>query len=100
MIGRLNDIFGTTFSDSDLINYAETVADKVRENERVMQQVRSNPPEQIMLGDFPNAVQDAVLESSQTHQRMMLRVLEDEPTAEAFARLLLEMMLQPRKSLP
>ena len=98
VIGRLNDIFGTTFSDSDLVNYAETIADKVRENERVMQQVRSNPPEQIMLGDFPGAVQDAVLESSQTHQRMMLRVLEDEPTAEAFARLLLEMMLQAKKS--
>ena len=39
-----------------------------------------------MLGDFPGAVQDAVVQSGQKQQTMMLRVLEDEETDPPTAR--------------
>lgn len=35
VIKRLNGIFGTKFTHDDLISYAEAIADKIRENERV-----------------------------------------------------------------
>lgn len=34
------------------LNYLYTLRDKVRENERVMDQITSNSPEQALLGDF------------------------------------------------
>ena len=59
-----------------------------------MQQVRNNPPAQVMLGDFPQAVVDAVVESGEAHESLMRRVLEDKPTAERFAQLLLALILK------
>ena len=59
-----------------------------------MRQVRNNPPAQVMLGDFPQAVVDAVVESGDAHQSLMRRVLEDSPTADRFAQLLLELILK------
>ena len=42
------------------VNSAQTVADKVSENERAMMQLNTNTREQAMLGDYPKAVDDAV----------------------------------------
>jgi len=53
IIGRLNELFITdNLTDQDLVNYAYTIRDKVRENATVMLQIASNTPEQAMLGDF------------------------------------------------
>lgn len=46
-------------TDDDMLNYAQTVAEKVGENERVMHQIRNNSSEQAFLGDFPQAVDGA-----------------------------------------
>jgi hypothetical protein len=59
----------------DMLNYAHTVADKVGENNRMMHQIRNNPPEQAFLGDFPQVVNDAVMDSSNAHQNQMMQVL-------------------------
>ena len=62
IITRLNELFITDqLTDKDLVNYAYTIRDKVRENATVMKQIANNSPEQAMLGDFPKAVDDAVL---------------------------------------
>jgi type I restriction enzyme R subunit len=60
--------------------------------------VRSNTPEQVMHGDFPGAVQDAVLESGQRHQEMMMRVLGDQDTAARFSEIILELLLASSKT--
>ncbi len=52
---------------ADLINYAQTVRDKMTENTIVMKQITNNPPEQAMLGDFPTAMNHAVMENSKAH---------------------------------
>ena len=46
-----------------MVNYAYTIRDKVSENELVMMQIANNSSEQAMLGDFPKAVDDAILTS-------------------------------------
>lgn len=72
-------------TDKDLVNYAYTIRDKVRENKSVMDQIQNNTPEQAMLGDFPIALDDAVMDSSEAHQKQMMQILSNKEVAEGFA---------------
>ena len=93
IIQRLNDIFITdNLSDSDMINYAYTIRDKLSENEIVMQQLANNSREQAMLGDFPQALDDAILDSNQAHQEQMMQLLSDPHKAQLFATVIYEML--------
>lgn len=93
IIARLNEIFITDgLTDKDLINYAYTIADKVLENAHVMHQVANNATEQIMLGDFPGAVDDAVIGANESHQTQMMQYLNNPATQAGFQRLVLELV--------
>lgn len=95
IIARLNELFaGEGLSDRDRIRYMHTIKEKVLEDERVVQQIRNNSPEQVMIGDYPGAVQDAVIESLKTHSGMAGRILQNEAVSTEFARLLLALILQ------
>jgi len=60
---------GEGLTDDDLVNYARTVSDKVREDPRVMSQIANNTRDQAMLGDFEKAIQDAILDSGAAQQK-------------------------------
>ena len=76
IIERLNDLFaGEDLTDNDLVNHAQTVVGKLQENKRIMTQMANNTKEQAMLGDFQKAVDDAILNSSETHQKLMMKLL-------------------------
>ncbi len=93
IIVRLNELFITDqLTDKDLVNYAYTIRDKVRENELVMTQIANNTPEQAMLGDFSRAVDDAVLDSHDAHQNQMTQLLSDPAKAKGFARLVFDLL--------
>lgn len=93
IIARLNELFVTDhLSEQDLVNYAYTVRDKVRENEKVMSQLANNSDEQAMLGDFPKAVDDAILDSSAAHENQKLQLLADPKKAAAFAKLVFDLI--------
>jgi type I restriction enzyme R subunit len=93
IIDRLNELFITDdLTEKDLINYAETIRDKVRENESVMKQIANNTDEQAMLGDFPKAIDEAIMDSSDAHQNQMFQLLGDPKKAKTFARLVFEML--------
>ncbi len=95
IITRLNELFITdNLSDADMVNYANTITDKVRENIQVMHQIKNNSPEQAMLGDFPKAIDDAILESSDAHQEQMMQLLSDPKRAAGFAKLIFEMLVK------
>ena len=47
--------------------------------------VANNTPEQAMLGDFPKAIDGAVLDSSDAHQNQMMQLLSDPAKAAGFA---------------
>lgn len=55
-------------------------------------QVRNNTAEQAMLGDFPKAVEEAVLASGDAHQELMTQFLANKTVQKGFARLLLEIL--------
>ena len=74
------------------LSYAYTIRDKVRENERVMNQIANNTEEQAMLGDFGKAVDDAVLDSSEAHQNQMMQLLADPDKAKGFAEIVFDLL--------
>ena len=93
IVSRLNELFITDqLTESDLVNYAHTIRDKVRENQLVMRQLATNSTEQAMLGDFPRAVDDAILDSNEVHQNQMMQLLSDPKKAAAFAKIVFELL--------
>ena len=97
IIIRLNELFITDeLTEKDLINYAYTIRDKVGENERVMDQITNNSPEQAMLGDFSEALDEAVLESSEAHQNQMTQYLNSPEIQATFQRIVFDMLLAQR----
>ena len=97
IIERLNDVFITdNLTDKDMLNYAYTVRDKLAENEIVMKQIANNTREQAMLGDFPKAMDDAILGSSAAHQEQMMQLLSDPAKVSIFARVIFDMLSSPR----
>jgi len=98
IIGKLNELFITDeLSDKDLVNYAYTVRDKLSENALVMSQIANNTPEQAMLGDFPKAIDDAVMDSNEAHQNQMMQLLSDPAKAAGFARVVFDLLSQSNK---
>jgi type I restriction enzyme R subunit len=94
IIARLNDIFAGEFSDADVLNYANTIADKVRENGVVMEQLKNNSPDQAMMGDLPVAVEKAVIDSMDIHENLAKQLLEDESKSAHFGKILLQLILK------
>lgn len=103
ILQRLNDIFaGENLTDKDMTNYLHTIADKVRENQPVMDQLRNNTREQALLGDFPKAVGDAILDSRESHESQAMQYLTKQHIAVAFRELLLDVLLRdlPKEEVP
>src|SRR5690554_4762490 len=95
LVAKLNELFITDeLTDADLTNYAYTIRDKIKENTKVMHQVANNTPEQAMLGDFPKAVDDAILSSSDAHQNQMMQLLSDPRKAEQFSKMIFALLSQ------
>jgi type I restriction enzyme, R subunit len=93
IIHRLNELFITdNLTKDDMLNYAYTIRDKVQENERVMQQISNNTAEQAMLGDFPKAVDEAIMDSNEANQNQMMQLLSDPQKASSFAALIFELI--------
>ena len=97
LIERLNALFITDgLTDQDLVSYARTIRDKVSENKKVMQQIANNSEEQALLGDFPGAMDEAVIESGGAHQNQMMQYLNSKELQAGFQRLVFEMLLAQR----
>ena len=93
IVHRLNELFITDqLTEKDMVNYAYTISDKVRENDIVMQQIANNSAEQAMLGDFPRAVDDAILGSGDAHQNQMMQLLSDPKRAAGFAKVVFDIL--------
>ena len=93
IIQRLNEVFVTDkLTDQDMVNYAQTIADKVYENNGVMTQIANNTRDQAMLGDFPRAIDDAILGSHEAHREQMMQLLSDPTKAHIFGHLIFDML--------
>ncbi|WP_210436120.1 hypothetical protein [Photobacterium toruni] len=57
-----------------------------------MTQIDNNTRDQAMLDDFPQAIDDAVMDSNESHQEMMMQYLSNPELAKGFARVVFDML--------
>jgi type I restriction enzyme R subunit len=95
IIERMNDLFiDDDLTEGDMLNYANTIAGKIAENETVMDQLLNNTKDQAMLGKFPESIQKAVIESMGAHDDMATKVLANENIARGFAELMFDVLMK------
>ncbi len=94
IIERLNEVFaGEDFTDKDKVNFMNTIWDKVTENEIVVKQFTNNSVDQIMLGSYPNAAEDAMFDAKGTFENMTMHLLSNPKQFKTFIRLMLDTKL-------
>ena len=95
IIERMNDLFiEDGLTEADMLNYANTICGKVSEDEVAMDQLRSNNKEQAMLGQFPDSINKAVIESMGIHEKMAMKVLSNEAVAQGFVSLMFDVLMK------
>lgn len=93
VLERLNELFITdNLTEKDLISGLHTVCGKISENQTVMTQLANNTSEQVMLGDFPKAVDEAIMDCNAAQQEIMLQYLSSPAIAKGYARVILDML--------
>ena len=93
IIRRLNEVFITDdLTDTDMVSFTNTVVAKVGEDKHVTAQIANNTPERIMLGDFPKAVDNAVMDSTAAHQNQMHQLLANPAKMAQFKRIVLDLL--------
>ncbi|MNL63511.1 hypothetical protein D3C87_1876540 [compost metagenome] len=90
----MNDLFGTEVTDGDKLDWLQGMASKIAENQPLMDQVRNNPRDAIMLGDYPKAVDAAVIERMDIQNGMSLDYLSRPEAANRIQSLLLDILLK------
>lgn len=99
VLSRMNELFITDhLTENDLINSVMTIQNKIAENKTVMMQIKNNAPEQAILGDFYQAVDNAVMDSNDAQQEFMMQYLSDPTRAQGFARLMFDMVIEKMAS--
>jgi len=94
VINRLNEVFaGEDFTDKDKVNFMNTIWDKVTENEIVVKQFTNNSVDQIMLGGYPDAAEDAMFDAKGTFEDMTMHLLSNPNQFKQFIRLMLDTKL-------
>lgn len=99
IIDKLNSIYGTEVGDEHQLRFAQGIADRVSQDESVMEQVRGHSEDQVMHGLFPKKVTEAILDAMGDNEKLSLPPLENEEAGRAFALLILRMLLAPNKSI-
>ncbi|KTA85922.1 type I restriction endonuclease subunit R [Aeromonas salmonicida] len=94
ILEQLNDLFGTEVTDGDKLDWLQGMASKIAENQPLMEQVRNNPRDSIMLGDFPKAVDAAVIDRMDIQNGMSLDYLSRPEAANRIQSLLLDILLK------
>ena len=94
IIERLNEVFADeTFTDNDKVNFMDSIWDKVTENEIVVKQFINNSKDQIMLGGYPDAAQEAMFDAKQAFEGMTMHLLSNPKQFKQFIRLMLDTKL-------
>lgn len=95
ILQRLNEVFITDdLTDKDMVNYAVTLTDKVAEDIQVIKQVENNTRDQVMLGSFQKALDEAIISSNTVHQDLMMQLLTDPSKLQNMAYIVYDMLKQ------
>lgn len=93
----MNALFEGDLTDEDMINYANTIKDKMSEDSKLVEQVRNNTKEQAMIGGFSDRLNDAVIDSLEVHQDLATQVLGKDRIRAGFADIVYELIAKGLK---
>lgn len=88
----INDLFGVETTEGDRLNWIQGISTKLRENDSVMNQIRHNSDEAVMNGDFPKAMDDAVIERMGTQKGISMEYLSKPEVAKEIQSLVLKLI--------
>lgn len=94
ILEKMNDLFGGDTTDGDKLTLLQGAVSKISENETVMAQVENNSEAQIMLGDFPKAMETAMIDAMASHTQLTTEYLSKPEVAQEFNRLVLGMLVK------
>jgi len=97
LIKRLNEVFAADLDDTDKIVFVVHIAEKLRQNQQVVAQVRNNTREQALKGDLPNAAMQAIAGAMTSHRTLAKDMLRSEHDGrrELLFGLLYDLLLNP-----
>lgn len=94
ILAKMNEVFGEGVTEGDKLDWLQGMASKIAENESVMAQIHNNDRKAIMQGDFPKAVDEAVISRMGTQEEMSMDYLSRPDTAKILQNLLLDLLLK------
>jgi hypothetical protein len=75
-------------------SYQEMIADILCTDVDLAEQIRNNPKDRVLQGRFPEALQNAIIESQNDHHDTALKLLVEEEIAQQFSDTVLDMLIQ------
>ena len=99
IIQQLNEVFITDkLLDSDMIGALNMAVGHLQANDQVMKQTDHNPRDQVMKGDFPQVVEDSLLNANESYQEIILQLFSDPEKMKGFQDLAYDLLMYRKGS--
>ena len=92
IVDKMNDLFGLDTTDGDKLDWLQGMATKLSENDAVMDQIQNNSDDAVMNGDFPKAMDAAVIDRMGTQEEMSMEYLSKPEVANQIQGMILELL--------
>ena len=78
IIARFNSLFsGDQLTENDTVSYFTNITNKLEDNPIIINQLKNNTKQHVMLGDFPKELINAMFASGKTNNDITLTCLKD-----------------------
>ncbi len=99
VIQRLNEMFITDqLLDSDMIGALNMTVGQPQANEKIMKQTENNSRDQVIRGDFPDVVEDALLSADEAFKEIVMQLFSDAERMNSFKSLAYDVLMNSRKN--
>jgi type I restriction enzyme R subunit len=98
IVNQMNQVFAGEYSDIDSMNYLITLSDKVREDDKTMQQITANDKKSALEGLFPKTFDNALISCWETHNNFTTQAFSSEEKKALLMNLVADMLYQDKKS--
>ena len=88
----MNEVFGTNFEEVGILEHSYMVITRVKENQEALNQIKNNDIDQIMYGDLPSIVDDAMIDIEKSNDKKKELYLSNEEVREKYIRVIYKLI--------
>lgn len=92
IIEQMNEVFGTNFEEVGILEHSYMVITRVKENQEALNQIKNNDIDQIMYGDLPSIVDDAMIDIEKSNDKKKELYLSNEEVREKYIRVIYKLI--------